>query len=119
MSAFREAVRSLSGSVFADILESDDSYLLVVDLPGTTPETVDIRVEEAVLRIEGRRRKTVPPSFQYRTEERSLFLDATFPLPTDVSTEGASATMADGVLELTLPKGTERSETEIPVENRA
>ena len=46
MSALRDALRDLPDAVFADLLESDDAYLLVIDLPGATAETVDVRVED-------------------------------------------------------------------------
>jgi len=104
MSALRDALRDLPDAVFADLLESDDAYLLVVDLPGVTADTVDVAVEGARLRIEARREKDVPADYRYHTEERSLFLDADLPLPPDATDAGAEATVDRGVLELRLPK---------------
>ncbi len=118
MSVLRDAVSQLPTLVFADILESEHSYRLLVDLPGASAETTTVEIVGSTLHIEARRTKSVPPSFQYVTEDRSLFLDAELPLPPDVGTEGASATMGGGVLELTLPKSDERVDTEIPVTNR-
>lgn len=114
MSTLRDALSNLPGPVFADLLESDDAYLLVIDLPGATAETTDVRVEAGCVRIEARREKDVPAEFAYDREERSLFLDAAIPLPPDASGDNADATMDHGVLELQLPKrGTGRS---IPIE---
>jgi len=118
MSVFRDAASQLPDVVFADILESEHSYRLLVDLPGATAETTTVEIAGSTLHIEARRTKSVPPSFQYVREDRSLFLDAELPLPADVGTDGASATMATGVLELTLPKSDERVDTEIPVSSR-
>jgi HSP20 family molecular chaperone IbpA len=117
MSAFRDALRNLPDAVFADVLESETAYLLVVDIPGATAETVDARVEDLRLVIEARRRKDVPAEFQYVREDRSLFLDAELPLPPDATGAGAEATMHQGVLELRLPKKAAAPETAIPIQD--
>ncbi|MCY4731229.1 Hsp20/alpha crystallin family protein [Natronomonas gomsonensis] len=111
----REALGELPETVFADLLESDDAYLLVVDLPGATADTLDVTLDDGRLRIEARREKSLPTSFRYVTEERSLFLDAELPLPPDVSGADASGEMERGVLTLRLPKSTEESGQRIPI----
>jgi len=105
----------LPEAVFADLLESDEAYLLVVDLPGATAGGVDAGVEGGRLRIEVRREKDVPGEFRYRSEERSLFLDADLPLPPDATAQGAEASVDRGVLELRLPKQSAAPETTIQV----
>ncbi|MFB6297232.1 MAG: Hsp20/alpha crystallin family protein [Salinirussus sp.] len=115
MSALRDALRDLPDAVFADLLESEDAYLLVVDLPGATDRTVDARVEGNRLVIEARREKTVDPDFQFVDEDRSLFLDAELPLPPDATGTDAEGSMARGVLELRLPKQSATPETSIPI----
>lgn len=116
MSALREALRDLPDAVFADVLESEEAYLLVVDVPGVTAETVDATVDGSRLRIEARRRKDVPFEFDYVEEERSLFLDIELPLPPGVTGADAEGTVERGVLELRLPKAEATPETTIPVE---
>lgn len=118
MSSLREALRDLPDAVFADLLESDDAYLVVIDLPGTTPETVEATVGNGKLRIEARREKDAPSEFRYVSEERSLFLDAELPVPPDATGKAAEATMERGVLELRLPKQSATSATTIPVSER-
>jgi len=118
MSALREAMRELPDAVFADLLESDDAYLLVVDLPGASEETVDVGITDGRLEIEARREKDVPMEFSYLQEERSLFLDADLPLPPDATGADAEATIDRGVLELRLPKRDATPEQEIPIESR-
>ncbi|WP_129113099.1 Hsp20/alpha crystallin family protein [Halegenticoccus tardaugens] len=117
MSALRDALRELPEAVFADLLESDDSYLLVLDLPGVTAETADISVENGKLVIEARREKALPSAYQYVREDRSLFLDADLPLPPDVTGTGAEAKMERGVLEIRLPKREASPERTIPIED--
>jgi Molecular chaperone (small heat shock protein) len=117
MSALRDALRDLPDTVFADLLESDDAYLLVVDLPGTAADTVDVGVEGGRLVIEARRRKEFPPEYRFLREDRSLFLDAELPLPGDATDEGASASVEAGVLEVRLPKRSAATATAIEVED--
>jgi HSP20 family protein len=115
MSALRDALRDLPDSVFSDLLESDDAYLLVIDLPGATAETVDAWVDGRRLHLEAQREKDLPSEFRYLQENRSLFIDAEFPLPPDATETDAEASMDRGVLELRLPKtntGTRISITE-------
>jgi HSP20 family molecular chaperone IbpA len=115
MSALRDALRDLPDAVFADLLESDDAYLVVLDLPGVSAATLDVTVDRGRLRIEARREKSLPSEYRYLTEERSLFLDAELPLPPDATGEGAEATMRKGVLELHLPKSRGDAGTHVEV----
>ena len=111
----REALDDLPETVFADLLEDDDAYLLVIDLPGVTAETVDVTIDGGRLTIEARREKSVPREFRYLTEERSLFLDAELPLPPDATGAGAEGSIERGVLTLTLPKSDADGGQQIPV----
>ncbi|SNZ06013.1 Hsp20/alpha crystallin family protein [Natronoarchaeum philippinense] len=115
MSALRDALRDLPDAVFADLLESDEAYKLVIDLPGVTAETLDVRAEDGRLTIEARRQKSAPTEFRYLREDRSLFLDAELPLPPDASAENAEGTISGGVLELTVPKRGRDVETTIDI----
>lgn len=117
MSTLRDALSDLPAAVFADLLESETAYLLVVDLPGTTAETVEARAEGHHLSIEARREKDIPTDFEYVSEERSLFLDVELPLPPDVSPDGISGTVDRGVLEITLPKTSGTEPESIPIED--
>ena len=111
----REALGDLPETVFADLLESEEAYLLVLDLPGATADTVDVTVTDGRLRVEARRGKSAPPSFRYLTEERSLFLDAELPLPPDATGADADGDLDRGVLTLRLPKTVESHDETIPV----
>jgi len=111
----REALGELPETVFADLLESDDAYLLVIDLPGTTADTVDVTLDDGRLRIEARREKAVPSAFQYVSEDRALFLDAELPLPPDATGADADGDVERGVLTLELPKSSDESGQRIPI----
>ena len=115
MSKLRDALRDLPESVFADLLESDDAYLLVLDLPGVTADTADLRVERGRLVVEARRGKDVPAEFHYVEEERPLFVDAELPLPPDATGAGASAEADGGVFEVRIPKREATPQETIPI----
>ena len=100
----REALRDLPDAVFADLLERDDAYLLVIDLPGVTAETVEATVEGNRLRIEARRAKDVPHEFRYHSEDRSLFLDIDLPIPPDATAQNAEAEMERGCSNSACPR---------------
>jgi len=117
MSALREALADLPETVFADLLESEDGYLLVFDLPGATDDSVDVHEQDGVLHIEATRQKAVPDGFEYRREDRSLFLDAALPLPPDASGADAAAAIDRGVLEVHVPKRRAVEGRSIPVED--
>lgn len=118
MPSLRDALRELPDAVFADLLEADDAYRLVLDVPGVTADTADIRSDGRRLVIEARRGKSVPAAFQYRREDRPLFLDAELPLPPDATGAGAEATVDRGVLELRLPKRDSAPERTIPISDK-
>lgn len=115
MSALRDALRDLPEAVFADVLENEAAYLLVLDLPGATAETIDVSTEGNRLHIEARRDKDVSREFRFLSEERSLFLDAELPLPPDADPTAATATVDRGVLELEVPKYGSTEPSTIPV----
>lgn len=116
MQALREAMRSLPSPVYADLRESPTAYMLVLDLPGATPASIDARVGNGRLTIEATRAKDVPADFEYVDEGRPLFLDADLPLPPDATGAGAEGTMDGGVLELRLPKRSASPAASIPIE---
>ncbi|AHG00156.1 heat shock protein Hsp20 [Halostagnicola larsenii XH-48] len=115
MSTLREALGDLSDDVFFDLLESEEAYLLVLDVPGVSAETLQVAVDGGRIEVDASREKSMDDEYRYVEENRSLFLDISLPLPDDATEIGASATVERGVLELTLPKRDAAAETTIDV----
>jgi len=89
-----------------DIREEDNRYLLTADIPGIDRKDIEITLNEGVLTVKGERSTKTETSEQgYRRRERShgTFMRQ-FTLPDTVNTTGISASAADGVLEITIPK---------------
>ncbi|WP_081655552.1 Hsp20/alpha crystallin family protein [Halopiger goleimassiliensis] len=104
MSTLRDALRDLADDVFFDLLESEDAYLLVLDVPGVRADAIDLAVEGDTVRLEAKREKSLPGEFQYVEENRPVFLDVELPLPEDASGDGLSMDVDRGVLEIHVPK---------------
>ncbi|QFU82678.1 Hsp20/alpha crystallin family protein [Natronorubrum aibiense] len=115
MSALRDALRDLSEDVFFDLLESEDAYLLVLDIPGVSAETLELSVEDGRISIDAHREKDPEDDFRYLEENRPLFLEFDLPLPADTTGTASEAVVERGVLELTLPKTSSDGETTIDV----
>jgi HSP20 family protein len=89
-----------------DIKEEDDRFLLVADLPGVARKDVEITVEDHVLTFQGERTTATEETREgYRRRERihGKFLRQ-FTLPDTTDTENISATVNEGILEISIPK---------------
>ncbi|MFB6094130.1 MAG: Hsp20/alpha crystallin family protein [Halanaeroarchaeum sp.] len=115
MDTLSEALASLPETVFADVLEGEEDYRFVFDLPGVTADGLELTVTGNRLTVEARRSKDVPEGFWFRRERRDLFLDADLPLPPDAAGTEATARLESGVLTVTIPKAGSQA-TSIPVE---
>jgi len=87
----------------ADISDTDDAYVVQVDLPGVSRDQLNVELNDRELVINGelvdeeqgrrRRRSRRTGRFEFRTT-----------LPSDINPDGISANLADGVLTVTVPR---------------
>ena len=87
-----------------DISETDESYLLEVDVPGMKPEDIDITVDDGTLRIRGQRRREKSDSKYHKVERSYGFFERDVSLPADAEEEQIKAKFSDGVLKLTIQR---------------
>ncbi len=103
-----EAERVDKAPVFApaaDILETEQGAVMLVDVPGCDDGAVDIRLEDGVLTVRGR---VAPDQFpdheltygEYRVGD----YERAFSVSELIDSEKIEAAVKDGVLRLTLPK---------------
>ncbi|THE65484.1 Hsp20/alpha crystallin family protein [Salinadaptatus halalkaliphilus] len=118
MSGLRDALGELSDDVFFDLLESEDAYLLVLDAPGVTADSLELSVADGTLSIEATRQKDRPDAYRYLEENRPMFVDVSLPLPEDAVAAETEAAVDRGVLEIELPKRSGTTETTIDVVER-
>ena len=89
-----------------DVLETDTSYVLEVDLPGVAKDDLKIEVESNVLSIEAARKNERSEDLHEIHVERAWnarFLRR-FTLGKEVESDTIEAKLENGVLRLTVPK---------------
>jgi HSP20 family molecular chaperone IbpA len=89
----------------ADIYETNDALNVVVEMPGVEKSSVDIRVEDGVLKIDGRldfsKYQGLQPLY---TEYNVGHYSRSFRLSSKIDQNKIAAELKDGVLALVLPK---------------
>jgi len=92
----------------ADLLESDDAYLVVFDAPGVEREDIQVRFEDGEVRVRLDRFREFHEGYDMRFPGRGLSLDggASLPEGAPLDPSGASATLRqNGTLQVRVPKG--------------
>ncbi len=90
-----------------DVYEkSDGTTVLVAEVPGARPESVDIRVDKGVLTIsaDGRREDSAENMRRVYTGFASGQYFRAFALSDEVDRDGIDATLDNGLLTVTLPR---------------
>lgn len=88
-----------------DIIETQDSFKLLVNLPGIQKENLDLKVAEQVLTITAELNRKLGESEQYLLHEiRHSGFKRSFKLSDSIQTEGIEAELQDGVLTVALKK---------------
>jgi HSP20 family protein len=89
----------------ADIYESKDALNVVLEMPGVDKNSVDIRVEDGVLQIEGRldfsKYQGLQPLY---TEYNVGHYSRSFRLSNQIDQNKIAAELNEGVLSVVLPK---------------
>lgn len=102
---FAEPVRR-AGVPAVDIREEDDGYLVQVDLPGVAEQDLKVSVDDNVLTVSAKAGTDADRKAEgYLIRERRYAGYArSFVLPRDTDSEGVTASFADGLLTLNVPK---------------
>ena len=92
-----------------DLYETEDAFVIAADLPGIHLENVDIQFDRGSLTISGTRAATLPASDKtqlrvFNAERATGSFSRSVRLPEHVDAEKISATFADGVLTVKVPK---------------
>jgi HSP20 family molecular chaperone IbpA len=89
----------------ADIYETQEALTVILEMPGVEKSNVSVRVEEGLLRVEGRLDLTKYQGLQpLYTEYNVGHYSRSFQLSSKVDQAKIAAALNDGVLSLTLPK---------------
>ena len=97
--------------------EDEEHFYVEAELPGFELEDLEIYVTgESQLSISGHRRQVEHEGGTWHRQERAFgSFRRTFELPSEVNSDGVSATLKNGILKLTLPKREEAKPRRIEV----
>jgi HSP20 family protein len=99
-----------------DIFETSEALTLVLEMPGVDKGSVEVKVENDVLNIEGRVDFSKYDGLQPLYTEYSVGHYArSFRLSSKIEQEGISAELRDGVMTLVLPKAEKAKARKIKV----
>ena len=100
-----------------DIFDKGSEIVLHAELPGTKKEDIDVRVENNVLTLRGKkeRKDEVKEDGYYRSERAFGTFSRSFSLPTTVDITKISAEYRDGILTLSIPKAEEAKPRQIDI----
>lgn len=89
-----------------DLVETGEHFVLRADLPGVTENDVNIEVENNVLTVSGERKTETEEKHEgyYRLERSMGAFSRSLTLPEGIDAEAVTATFANGVLEVRIPK---------------
>jgi HSP20 family protein len=102
----RGAGPSASWRPEVDVIESDEEFIVQVELPGLAREHFTLTIEGRDLILEGERQSAahLGQARRLQMERRYGSFRRTISLPAEVKDDAISATLVDGVLEITIPK---------------
>jgi len=90
----------------ADIKETDEALIVTMDLPGVSKQDVDISIVDDELRVVAERKtETEVAEKDFHKRERTYRrFERSVSLPVSIKVDETKARLAEGVLEITLPK---------------
>lgn len=99
-----------------DMIETPQEIIILAELPGVDPSTIDLSVTGTVLTLRGEKRSPEIPESSGTLRERSFGpFHRQVTLSGEVNFEGAQAEAHDGVLKVRLPKQEEARRRTIPI----
>ncbi len=100
----------------SNLYDSGSAYVVTAEVPGLTQKELEITATQDVVTVAGERRNDVPEGYSvHRSERPSIKFKRSFAMPARIDPEKVAATLADGVLTLTLEKAAEVKPRQISV----
>ena len=102
----------------ADLIVSDKTFSIVMDLPGLTKKEIAITRKQDVLTVRGEKDVELAENEHYKRKERkSGAFMRSFAIPEEADASNITASFRNGVLTIQLPMGsTDEDTTHIPVQ---
>jgi HSP20 family protein len=100
----------------ADVYETEDSFVIAVDLPGIERASLDVSIDENRLTVRGERTLEEGQRRGRGNRPSGRFVSRFGPLPPNVDQKRVAAEYKDGVLRLRLPKRAARPSGKVKIE---
>jgi len=96
--------------------EREGNFQLTAQVPGITEKDLDITVTSDRLTVRGQRKVEVPEGYTKIRQERATYaFDKSFQLPKHIDVKRVEAKLANGILNITLPKAEEAKPQSVKV----
>ena len=107
-SGLERRLHALGWSPAVEASETPTEYVLTAELPGLSPENVEVAMADGVLTLKGKKeeeRRSEDKERTYHLWEREYgSFERTFRFPLDVAEDRVAAEFANGVLTVKVPK---------------
>ncbi|MDZ7720459.1 MAG: Hsp20/alpha crystallin family protein [Balneolaceae bacterium] len=100
-----------------DISETDNQYMIDVEVPGMNKDDIELNIENNTLTISGERKfKKKEDNKQYhRVESHYGSFSRSFTLPENVEVDSISASYNNGILNITVDKSEQQTKKQIKI----
>ena len=99
-----------------NVFETKEAFVVKAEVPGVAEGDVSVSVEEEMLVVRGERKAEPREGYRVHQRERApVAFTRKLPLPARIDADAVTATLADGVLTVTLPKAKETLPRQIAV----
>lgn len=102
-------------SPLVDVEETEDAYLVEIDLPGVKKDDISVEIEGGELAVHGELKEKEREGVLRSRMRRTGRFDYRTTLPQDVDTDRVHADLSNGVLTLKLPKAEEAKPRRIEI----
>ena len=116
-SLMQDTVADMPWVPSADVSETDDAYVIHVEMPGVNKDQVEVQLQDRELVISGEipEPESDENARQHRSSRRTGRFEYRTYLPGDVNADGVRAELHDGVLTVTVPKAEEAKPRRIEI----
>ena len=117
---FGEDMDTVTWGPSVDVVENDDNFQIIAELPGIKMEDVNISLADNILTLKGEKKNEISENKRnfYRVERSYGRFQRSFSLPSTVDAERVQANLDNGVLTITLPKSEKAKAREIPIKTK-
>lgn len=100
-----------------DIREEDKRFMILVDVPGVDPSTIEVSMDKSILTIKGERKVDSEETSGKLTRQERVYgtFHRRFSLPESADADNISANGRFGVLEIAIPKKPETTPRRIAI----